>query len=62
MGILFWVMRAEATGLTMQAVELVSRREGERLLDGFGMMLNQKALELTFSSSGMGSTGRCSSS
>ena len=40
----------------MQAVELVSRREGERLLDGSGMMLNQKALELTFSSSGVGST------
>ena len=59
MGILFWVMRAEAIGLTMQAVELVSRREGERLLDGFGMM---QALELTFSSLGMGSTGRCSSS
>ena len=55
-------MRAEAIGLTMQAVELVSRREGERLLDGFGMVLNQKALELTFSSLGMGSTGRCSSS
>ena len=36
--------------------------QGERLLDGFGMMLNQKALELTFSSLGMESTGRCSSS
>ena len=38
MGILFCVMRAEAIGLTMQAVELVSRREGERLLDGFGIL------------------------
>ena len=61
MGILFWVMRAEATGLTMQAVELVSRREGERPLDGSGMTLNQNPLELTFSSLGVGSTGRCSS-